>query len=60
MLNFFKKYGASFFAIGGAALTIFQQPIQNSIATHPAISAGLAALYAVLAHFLPSPVQPQA
>ena len=38
-----------------AVLSVFATPIQTLVAAHPAVAGVLAGLYAILAHFLPSP-----
>jgi len=50
-----RKLWPSFAALGTAALTIFTPTIQGAISAHPAVSASLAAAYAILAHILQSP-----
>lgn len=52
-----KKYLPSILAAASALLTIFTPQIQALIASHPALSASLAAVYAIISHLLPSPSQ---
>lgn len=49
------KYLASIVAAAAALATIFAPAIQGVVAAHPALATVLAALYSILAHFLPSP-----
>lgn len=51
------KYLPSIIAVLVGALSVLLKPIQGWISVHPAVATILAALYAVLAHVLPSPRQ---
>jgi hypothetical protein len=45
----------SLIALAGSAATIFTPQIQHAVAGHPAIASVLGALFAVVAHVMPSP-----
>jgi hypothetical protein len=47
----------SLLSAGTAALVALSPQIQAGLAQHPTAAAALAALYAILTHLLPSPLQ---
>jgi hypothetical protein len=51
----FKSLLPSLIALGTAALAIFAPALQVLIASHPAVSAVLAAVGTIVAHLVPSP-----
>jgi phage-related protein len=56
-MNFVTSYLPSLVSALIAVLSVFSGDIQNIIMSHPAVSASLAALYAILSHLLPSPIK---
>lgn len=50
-----KSLLPSLIALATAALTIFSPVLQGYVSAHPSVSAVLAAVYAVIAHLMPSP-----
>ncbi len=56
MSSFLTSYLPSIVSALIAVLSIFSTDIQGLIMSHPAIASSLGALYAILAHLLPSPV----
>jgi phage-related protein len=56
-MNFFITYLPSLVAALIGVLSVFNADIQGIITAHPAIASSLAALYAILSHLMPSPVQ---
>ena len=55
-MSFLTSYLPSIVSALIAVLSIFSSDIQALITAHPAIATSLGALYAILAHLLPSPV----
>lgn len=56
MSSFLTSYLPSIVSALIAVLSIFSTDVQGLITSHPAIATSLGALYAILAHLLPSPV----
>ena len=54
------KYLPTVIAIVTAAAVAAAPSIQGLLANHPTASTIVAAIYAIVAHFLPSPVAPSA
>jgi len=52
-------YLPSILAAVMAVASVFAGPVQALIAAHPAVAGVLAAVYAIMAHFLPSPAAPK-
>ena len=46
----------SIIALASAAVSIFTPQISHGISTHPTIATIIAAVYAIFAHLMPSPV----
>ncbi len=56
MGTFFAKWWPTIVAILGVVTPILLPAAQHFIVSHPALSAALGGVYAVLTHLLPSPV----
>jgi len=56
MSTFLTSYLPSIVSALVAVLSIFSADVQGLISSHPAIASSLGALYAILAHLMPSPI----
>ena len=54
--SFWSKFWPTLAAIGMSAVAIVTPQVQGAISSHPVVSTVLSMAYAILAHFLPSPV----